>query len=83
MAKTLKLKRPGTEAADENGEDAAAPAPRLSPPEMAPPPSASYKVAGILAILATLMFLGLIAVQFLELNYYAAPPSVWPTAGMF
>lgn len=38
----------------------------------------SNKAQAILAILATLLFVALIALQVLELTSYSAPPSVWP-----
>ena len=88
MAKTLKLKRPGSDA-PKDGEAAAAaetPSPRLQPPPDLPPPSASYKIAGTLAIITTVVFLALIAVQILEAVFYQSPPSVWPrakTLGLF
>ncbi len=89
MAKTLKLKRPGSDAA-KDGEDASAaesnvPS-RFQPPPMDAAPQASYKVAGTLAILASILFLALVAVQLLEASYYQSPPSVWPrakTLGLF
>lgn len=38
----------------------------------------SNKVQAILAIVATALFLALIALQVLELMHYSNPPSVWP-----
>jgi hypothetical protein len=40
----------------------------------------STKVAGILALIASLVVIGLIALQVLELNYYNEPTSVAKTA---
>jgi hypothetical protein len=39
---------------------------------------AYHKPAMIAAILACLVFLGLIAIQIIEWTYYQSPPSVWP-----
>ncbi len=40
----------------------------------------SNKIAAILALIATLCFGALVALQFAEWNYYRAEPSLWPTA---
>lgn len=40
----------------------------------------SSKVAGVLALIATIFFLALIGLQLAEWNYYRAEPSIWPTA---
>ena len=37
------------------------------------------KVASWLAIVATICFVALIALQVVELSFYGKPPSVWPT----
>lgn len=36
------------------------------------------KIAGVLAILATLCLGGLVTLQVLEYQHYQSPPSVWP-----
>jgi hypothetical protein len=38
----------------------------------------SNKVQAILAIVATLLFVALIALQVVEMLHYSNPPSVWP-----
>lgn len=38
----------------------------------------SSKVASILSILALLLFAAVVVAQFLEKNFYAAAPSLWP-----
>ncbi|HMP76540.1 MAG TPA: hypothetical protein PKE12_09610 [Kiritimatiellia bacterium] len=38
----------------------------------------SNKVQAILAIVATLLIVGVIVLQSLELSFYSAPNSVWP-----
>lgn len=90
MAKTLKLKRPGSDAPKDSENESAAEAPIPSrfqpPPTDDAAPRASYKIAGTLAILASILFLALVAVQLLEAAYYQSPPSVWPrakTLGLF
>lgn len=40
----------------------------------------SSKVLSILALVATVCFLALAALQVFELTYYRADPSVWPAA---
>lgn len=40
--------------------------------------TSSHKPAFIAAILAALVFLGLIAIQIIEWVYYQTQPSVWP-----
>jgi hypothetical protein len=37
------------------------------------------KILGILAVIAALCCIALVAMQVMELNFYAAAPSVWPT----
>jgi hypothetical protein len=39
----------------------------------------STKIASILAILTLLVFGGVIALQVMEWQFFAAPPSVWPS----
>lgn len=38
----------------------------------------SNKVQAIFAIVTTVLFVALIALQVLELMHFSAPPSVWP-----
>lgn len=38
------------------------------------------KILGVLALIATVCFVALVAMQVLELNFYSAAPSVWPAA---
>ena len=38
----------------------------------------SNKVQAILTILATLLVIGVIVLQAMELSFYSAPTSVWP-----
>ena len=42
----------------------------------AKPPS--YTLYAILGLLACLMFLVLLLIQWMEFSYYAQPPSLWP-----
>lgn len=39
----------------------------------------SNKVQAILAIIATVFFVALIALQYLELSFYSSQPTVWPS----
>lgn len=41
----------------------------------------SSKVMSILALVAVIFFIALIVLQFLELSYFSAAPSVWPVTG--
>jgi hypothetical protein len=42
------------------------------------PEGSTFKVTGVLAIIAAVLFCVLIAIQALELSFYKAPPNVWP-----
>jgi hypothetical protein len=59
--------------------------PGLTPPQMAAPeaPAPSYTVYAILAVLVTLMFIGIVAIQSMEYSFLLpAFPRPIPTAGM-
>lgn len=40
--------------------------------------SSSNNLFGVLALLAVLCVVGVIVLQVLEINFYAAPTSLWP-----
>ncbi len=61
----------------------AAGAPVPPPPMAAASSGGNYKVSAILAIVALILFGALIAIQFIELDFYAKPTSAWTKPGMF
>ena len=40
--------------------------------------SSSNNIFGVLALLGVLCLIGVIVLQVLEMNFYAAPASLWP-----
>lgn len=78
--KPMSLRPEGDEAADAvAGETASEPVftpSRGMAPIVAEGPS--YTTSGILAIVATVLFLAVLLLQWLELSYYNAPPAAFP-----
>lgn len=78
---TLKNKKaasaPDTAAEGAGAEEGTAPAAAKAPGKTGVN-AAYHKPAAIMAILASLIVLGLIAVQVMEWVYYQSPPSAWP-----
>lgn len=40
--------------------------------------SSSNNIFGVLALLGVLLLIGVVVLQVLEMNFYAAPVSLWP-----
>ncbi len=87
--KTIRLrKNPAEEAVspvpESAGKPAAAPAPQAAPLGLEPVGAApaagggSYTWFAILGIIATLAMLAVIGLQYAEISYFKASPSVWP-----
>lgn len=79
--KKLTLKTTKSAAASANQDSGTGKAAKSNAPAVATKAvvnSAYHKPAAIIAIITSLIFLGLIAVQLLEWTYYEQPPSVWP-----
>lgn len=73
---TLKAQKPAIEA----GEGVEAEVSAAPPAARAVVDSSYHTPAAIMAIIASLIFLSLIALQAIEWAFYKAPPTVWPPA---